>query len=372
MASDVYFANLRARSVEENKSAKIRKLFDRAGFGDLITEGGLTAVKIHFGESGSDGFINPVFVRQVVDKIKEHEGKPFLTDSNGVYSGTRHNAVDHLETAILHGFAYAVAGAPVVIADGIFGENAKNVEINLKHFQTAKIAGSIVRADSMIVLTHFKGHMMAGFGGAIKNLAMGCATAAGKREQHVMRFEVDREKCEGCGDCVEACPQQAVFLKEEKSTITRENCIGCGECATVCPAKAITPVFGDGDVLGFTERLAEYALAAVKDKHGRVGYINFVLNVTPDCDCVPWTDAPIVPDIGILAAKDPVAIDRAALDLINKAPAVNNTLWGESCQQHDGASDKFKAIWKNSHGEHQLSYGESIGLGSREYRLIEI
>ncbi len=299
------------------------------------------------------------------------KGKPFLTDSNGVYSGTRHNTVDHLETAILHGFAYAVVGAPVVIADGLFGENVRDVEIGLKHFSTAKIAGAIAKSDSMIALTHFKGHMMGGFGGAIKNLAMGCATAAGKREQHAIRFKIDREKCEGCGNCVEACPQQALSLEEKKSIMAEEKCIGCGECATVCPAKAIAPVFG-GEVLEFTERLAEYAWAAVKDKQGRAGYINFVLNVTPDCDCVPWTGVPIVPDIGILAAKDPVAIDQASLDLVNKAPATGNTLLDEGGRQHIGTVDKFQAIWKNSRGEHQLSYGEAIGLGSRKYHLIEI
>lgn len=369
MASDVYFVNQRARNMDQNKVTKVRRLFDQAGFSTLIRDGGLTAIKIHFGEAGGDSFINPVLVRPVVDKIRESGGKPFLTDSNGVYSGSRHNTVDHLETAIRHGFAYSVVDAPVVIADGLFGENVQSVEINLKHFQTAQISGSIIKADSMIVLSHFKGHGMAGFGGAIKNLAMGCANAAGKREQHNMRPEVDPDKCEGCGTCVDVCPQLAISLVAEKSVIDRGKCIGCGECMTVCPAKAISVQFG-GDLVEFTERLAEYALAAVRNKQDRVGYINYLLNVTPDCDCVPWSDAPIVPDVGLLASRDPVALDQASLDLVNKAAAIGDTLLDEDHRQFAG--DKFKAIWPDTHGEHALAYGEAIGLGTRAYNLITI
>lgn len=373
MTSNVYFANLRARSEKENKITKIQRLFDRAGFSKLLNEGDLTAIKIHFGELGNDSFISPVYVRQVVNKIKESKAKPYLTDTNTLYSGSRHNAVDHLETAVMHGFDYAVTGAPVVIADGILGEDVKEIEINKKHFKNAKIAGGITAADSMIVMSHFKGHEMAGFGGSIKNLAMGCAPASGKREQHSTRPFVNADNCVGCEKCAKVCPQAAAIIENKKSYIDRQKCIGCGECMTVCSVKAIE-LNWDVEMKEFTEKLTEYAYGAVKDKEGKVGYINFLINITPDCDCVPWSDAPIVSDIGILASEDPIALDQACLDLVNKAKALNNSLLENEHHHHDEncEHDKFKSMRSNTCGDIQLSYGEELGLGSREYNLIEI
>ncbi len=184
MKSPVYFVGLRAHSDQESTISKVQRLFDSAGFPDIVAPHDRTALKLHFGERGNDGFISPVYVRQVVDKVKACGGLPFLTDTNTLYTGSRSNAVDHISTAVLHGFDYAVTGAPVIIADGLFGGNVRKVRIHKKHFRTVTIAGDIALADSMIVLTHFKGHIVSGFGGAIKNLAMGCAPPAGKREQH--------------------------------------------------------------------------------------------------------------------------------------------------------------------------------------------
>ncbi len=215
MSSEVYFSNLRARSVDQNKITKIKKLFDKANIKGILNEGDLTALKIHFGELGGDGYINPVFVRQVVDKVREANANPFLTDTNTLYTGSRSNAVDHLNTAVMHGFAPGVINAPVIISDGLKGENVKNIKINKKHFKEAKIAGGIVDADSMIVLSHFKGHEMAGFGGAIKNLAMGCANPEGKRDQHSPRPTVNKDKCVGCKKCIGVCPKEAISLEEK-------------------------------------------------------------------------------------------------------------------------------------------------------------
>ena len=373
MKSKVYFINLRARNKNQNKINKIRKLFEKAEFKDVIAEGDLTAIKIHFGELGSDGYINPVFVRQIVEKVKEAKGNPFVTDTNTLYFGSRANAVDHTNTAVLHGFVHSVVDAPVVIADGLKGENVEEIKINKKHFKNTKIAGGITQADSMIVLSHFKGHEMAGFGGAIKNLAMGCANPAGKRDQHSTRQKVNPEKCVGCGMCEEVCPEGAITMKNKKAFIDTNICIGCGECMTVCPVKAIELNWAT-EIKEFTEKLTEYAYGAVKGKEGKVAYINFVINVTPDCDCVPWSDAPIVPDIGILASTDPVALDQACYDLVNKAAALNNSLLKDS--KHDTNCehnhDKFKAMREYTYGDIQLSYGEEIGLGSRTYELIEV
>lgn len=371
MESKVYFMNLRARSPKENKITKLKKLFEAAGLGDFLRKNELTAIKLHFGEAGSDGFINPVFVRQIVDKVKEKGAKPFLTDTNTLYSGSRKNAVDHMETAILHGFDYAVVGAPIIIADGLLQENSVDVEINKKHFKTATIAGAIAEADNMIVLSHFKGHEMAGFGGAIKNLAMGCAPAKGKKDQHSTRPEVNENKCIGCGNCVKVCPEEAITMENKKSIIDKNKCIGCGECMTVCPTRAIR-LNWDTEIKEFTEKMTEYAYAAIADKKDKVGYINFVINVTPDCDCVPWSDAPIVPDIGILASTDPIALDKACLDLVNKASGNTNSFFHEHAHDCKCGDDKFKFMRKDTHGDVQISYGEEIGLGNSEYELIEI
>ena len=239
MKSPVYFASLRARSDKESTVVKVQRLFDAAGFGSCIRHHDRTAVKLHFGELGNDSYINPVFVRQVVEKIKSAEALPFVTDSNTLYLGSRSNAVDHITTAILHGFDYAVVGAPVIIADGLCGKNVARVPIGQKHFHTVSIAGDIAAADSMIVMSHFKGHEVAGFGGAIKNLAMGCAPPEGKRAQHQARPFVMKDRCIGCGKCVKVCPKSAIKLAREKSTINHTLCIGCFECMTVCPEHAI-------------------------------------------------------------------------------------------------------------------------------------
>ncbi|EYE89071.1 4Fe-4S ferredoxin [Fervidicella metallireducens AeB] len=369
MKSKVYFANLRARSARENKISKIKRLFDLAGFDDFINKNDITAIKIHFGEKGNDSYINPVYVRQVVDKVKEKGGKPYITDTNTLYSGSRANAVDHLITAIEHGFDYSVVGAPLIIADGLLSKNSVEVEINKKHFQKVKIAGDIKAADCMIVMSHFKGHEMAGFGGAIKNLAMGCAPAAGKQQQHsTVKPEVKINKCISCGKCIQICPVKAIDFLEKKAQINHKICIGCGECITVCPVKAIAPKW-DTDIEPFLERMTEYALGAVQNKGDKIGYINFLMNITPDCDCVPWSDAPIVPDIGILASKDPVAIDKASLDLVNQQIGLKNSLL--TCN-HEHGKDKFFGMRENVNGHIQIKYGEEIGLGFSEYELIEI
>ncbi|MBP2625396.1 MAG: 4Fe-4S ferredoxin iron-sulfur binding domain protein [Firmicutes bacterium] len=368
MSSKVYFVNLRARSPRENKISKIKKLYDAAGFDDLTQKNDLTAIKLHFGERGNDSYINPVFVRQVVDKLKAKGAKPFLTDTNTLYSGSRHNAVDHLVTALEHGFDFSVTGAPLIIADGLRSENIKEVTINKKHFQTVKLAKDIVNANSMIVMSHFKGHEMAGFGGAIKNMAMGAAPAVGKKEQHSVNILVNQEKCVGCGKCDPVCPEQAIALNDKKSFVNPEKCIGCGECMTVCPIKAIGMDWGS-EVTSFMERMTEYAYGVVKSLSGRIGYINFLTNITPDCDCVPWSDAPIVPDIGFLASIDPVALDQASYDLVNKQIGLTASLLS---QGYAAGEEKFDGLHPGTKGGIQLEYGEEIGMGSRAYTLIEL
>ena len=366
MPAKVYFADTHSRSHEESKMAKVARLCDALNLKKIIKKNEPAAVKLHFGEYGNDTHLNPTLVRQVVDKITAVGGKPFLTDTTTLYSGSRHNAVDHLQTAYLNGFAPSVVGAPVIIADGLFGANDVPVRINCKHFKEVHIATEIRNAPAMVVLSHFKGHQMAGFGGAVKNLAMGGASVRGKKDQHATRVSVNKDDCIGCEKCVGSCPQQALSMRDHKSHVETARCIGCFECMTVCPAKAIVIDWAT-EMEPFMERMAEYAYGTVKGRSRRVCYINFVLNVTPDCDCVAWSDMPLVPDVGILASSDPVALDQACLDLVNNAPCLC-----ASTQEKKQGQDIFTARWPHTRGTVQLRHGEAIGLGNRAYELVKL
>jgi uncharacterized Fe-S center protein len=368
MKSAVYFANLRAHSDLECTTEKVQRLFDRAGFSDVIAQGDRTAIKLHFGERGNDGYISPVYVRQVVEKVKACGSLPFLTDTNTLYRGSRSNAVDHIMTAILHGFDFAVTGAPIIIADGLFGKNVARVKIEKKHFNTVSIAGDIALADSMIVMSHFKGHIVSGFGGAIKNLAMGCAPPEGKRAQHNARPFTIMDRCSGCGTCAENCPVTAITIENKRSVIDRDSCTGCFECLHVCSEHAID-IDWETEIPVFMERMVEYAYGAVKAKKGKVGYMNFLIRITPDCDCFPFSDTPIVPDIGILASKDPVAIDAASYDLVNQQTGFSDSLL--TAHHHKGG-DKFKGVHAQTDGYRQLKFAEEIGMGYTMYDLIAI
>lgn len=366
MGSDVYFTGLRARGPGESTIEKIRRLFDAAGFGACVDQGAPAAIKLHFGERGNDSFISPVFARQVVDKVREYGGRPFLTDSNTLYLGGRSDAVDHITTAVAHGFSFATIGAPVIIADGLKGGNGREIEIDGKHFRRVLIAGDIADVGTIIALSHFKGHDVAGFGGALKNLGMGCATPAGKQEQHCARPVCSEGRCIGCGNCLLACPRGAIELRDGKSTIDRNLCIGCCQCMNICPEHAID-LDWETDIPLFIERMVEYAKGAVKGK--KAGYFNFLTRITPDCDCVGWSDASIVPDIGILASRDPVAIDAASFDLVNR----QRGLEGSALDGKPGnGSDTFRKIWGVTDGLRQVRYAEEAGLGTSSYRIIDI
>jgi len=368
LQSKVYFASVRARSPSESKVSRIERLFDAAGFDQAVKKGDLTAIKIHFGEMGNDSYVSPALVRPISERIIACGASPFLTDTNTLYGGSRANGVVHLQTAERHGFGRAVASAPVIIADGIYSDNYRQVPVRGKHFQSVKIAGEIAAADSLIVVSHFKAHLPAGFGGAVKNLGMGCAPAAGKAEQHSAKPIFNAEICSGCKSCRDNCPQQAITVDKKISAIDYDRCTGCGKCLRVCPTHAL-----DFDwfvaVPPFMERMVEYARGALTGKQERAGFFNFLINITPDCDCVPWSDAPIVQDIGILASRDPVAIDQASFDLVNRQMGLTGTLLQKN---HEPGADKFRGLWESTRGGIQTEYGEAMGLGTRNYRLEEV
>lgn len=370
MKSKVYFADMHCRKQDENKAAKIEKLCEAVGLKSIIKRDDLTAIKLHFGEMGNDTHLRPQLVRKVVDLIKQEKAKPFLTDTNTLYSGSRKNSVDHLATAYAHGFAPCTVDAPVIIADGLKGQSQVDVPVNLKHFKETHIGREIHDADSMVVLSHVKGHEMAGFGGALKNLAMGCASFWGKRDQHQTRVSMNHDICIGCASCAKVCPAHAISMTKtdagkKVAQADPKKCIGCFECITVCQPKAITANW-ETEIHAFVERIAEYAYGAVQNKKDKVMFINFVMNVTPDCDCVSWSDMPMIADIGILASTDPVAIDKASYDLVTQAQSL------QPMENNGVGIDKFTHRWSYTHGLHQIEYAAEIGLGSMDYELIKI
>lgn len=375
MPVPVFFMDARSNNSRTSSIAKVRSLLAKAAESspEAIRKGDLCAVKIHFGESGNDAYMSPVLAKGAADLAKAAGAKPFFTDTNTLYTGSRGNAVDHLETAISHGFVPEVCGAPVVIADGLRGDDWREAPLPAacSRFKSAKIAGAVASADSMIVLTHVKGHEMAGMGGAIKNLAMGCAPPAGKREQHSLRYKVSERRCVACGSCSEVCPTGAALAPGshgDKAFIVRDTCIGCGECVIHCAPGAISMDW-ESDLAEFTERMTEYALGAMVGKAGRAIFLSVVQRVSPICDCAGWSDIPVVPDLGFLASIDPVAIDKAAFDLVKAAP-----VWpGSALDGKAGPGvDKFAALHPGSLPELQMEYGERIGLGSRDYELVKL
>jgi len=365
-AARVYFSDMRTRQ-GSGLLQKTQKLFKSAELDKCIRENDLVAIKLHWGEVGNLAYLAPPFVRTVVDMVKACGGSPFLTDTNTLYHGGRRNAVDNILTALRNGFTRETVGAPIVVADGLKGVDYVNVEGKGTHFKNLKIGSAVYHADAMIVLTHFKGHLLHGFGGAIKNLGMGCSSPAGKQAMHSdLRPRVKKKVCIGCGTCTEHCPTGAVRLGDDrKASIQQSLCIGCGECTAVCPTEAI-PIRWKTDGVAVLEKTAEYARAAVEGKEAKCGYFNFLNNITPDCDCFSWNDTPIAPDIGILASRDPVAIDQASITLVNKAPGMPDSKL-KDLSSKDKIRDVTGVNW-----EPILSHAEKIGLGTRHTKMIRV
>ncbi|MCB2228089.1 MAG: DUF362 domain-containing protein [Desulfarculaceae bacterium] len=382
MASKVYFIDVRA-TIKRSLVNKIDELIAAVGLADTIKPGGLTALKLHFGEKGNTAYIRPVFVRRFVDAVKAAGGQPFLTDANTLYVGTRATSPGHLNTAVENGFAYSVVGAPLIIADGLKGHNSAAVPVNLPECDEAHIGAEVVEADSLISLAHFKGHEVSGFGGAMKNLGMGAASRRGKLFMHSNITPVIKAKrCISCGSCIKRCPVGAIkFVARTDAPAPLESknpkvqahkdpdkCIGCGDCILACPTEAIQ-IGWDAEVPDFLKRMVAYTKGVLAGKEGHAAHFNFITQVSPACDCYPFNDAPMVADIGIVASSDVVAIDQASVDLVNQAPGLPGT---ELKHAHAPGADKFRDLYPRVDWEVQLAYAEEIGLGSREYELVRL
>lgn len=368
MKSTVYFIDLRA-TFKENFLQKLNRLTDTAGISNVVKQRDLVALKLHFGELGNTAFIRPIFIRRIVDVVKEIGGVPFLTDANTLYAGTRSDAPHHLSTAIRNGFAFSVVDAPLVIADGLRGKSETPVVVNQQHFKRVYIASEIARADVLLSIAHFKGHELTGFGGTLKNVGMGCASRKGKLAQHsTLSPKVKQKKCIGCGECVVHCSHKAIFMVNKKASIRPKKCIGCGECIIICPQSAIQ-IQWNKSIPIFMEHMVEYTFGVLKKKPGKALFLNFITDVTPACDCLPTSDAPIIKDVGVVASQDPVAIDQASADLVNQQQGLEGSCLKTSTKVGE---DKFKAIYPKVDWGIQLNYAERIGLGTRSYRLEKI
>lgn len=363
--SKVYYTDMRT-TYDNNMLDKLRSLILKSDMMNIDFKDKLVALKIHFGEYGNLAFIRPNYVKIVADIIKEKGGHPFLTDASTLYSGTRSDAVSHMYTAALNGFNSITTGCPVIIADGLKGNDYVAVPVNLKHCSTVKIGTAVMEADVIISLNHFKGHEQAGFGGALKNLGMGCGSKLGKLEMHSgSKPVIDTDKCVACGLCIKTCKQKAITMVDGKAHIDYEKCVGCGECIVTCAKKAIQQAETDQSRI-LNEKIAEYAYGILKDKPHF--HINFIMNVSPNCDCWRSNDMPIVPDIGIAASSDPVALDMASADLVNNAPIIENSVLSNKEKEH---KDKFKCLHGNVDWKSGLEYAEELGIGTMKYELIK-
>ena len=374
-ASKVYFTDFRTPAYGDSILKKLQKLMLRAGFADLDLDGKFVAIKMHFGEKGNISFLRPNWARAVVDMVKQQGGKPFLTDCNTMYPGSRKNALEHLYCAWENGFTPLSVGCPVIIADGLKGTDDIEVEVKGgEYVQKARIGRAIMDADVIISLTHFKGHEMTGFGGTIKNLGMGSGSRAGKKEQHSNgKPHIEEELCRGCRRCSKECANGGLVFDPErrKMTVDKSNCVGCGRCLGACNFDAI--VFdNDSAMHDLNCKMAEYTKAVVNSREQF--HISLIVDVSPNCDCHAENDAPILPDIGMLCSRDPLALDQACVDLcLQQAPLENSQL---SDHLHSKGFVDLHDHFCNNNPESEyrscLEHAEKIGLGSRSYTLIKM
>ena len=369
MTVDVFFMDLEATS-KENLPQKLSRLVKTAGIENILNENDLTAVKIHFGEQGNTSYIRPVFIRKIIQTIREYKASPFLTDANTLYAGTRSNCISHIHTAIENGFSYSsMDNTPIIIADGLRGKSETKVKIDQKNCKHVYIGSEIIDADALISVAHFKGHELSGFGGTLKNIGMGCASRRGKLDQHSnVSPKIKRKTCIGCGECEIHCPSGAICLEEKKAYIDKKKCIGCAECIVRCPTESVK-IKWNQTVPVFLEKMMEYNLGVLKNKDKKAFFINFIIDISPKCDCLSYSESPIVNNVGVLASTDPVAIDQASADLVNQQKALPGTALKINLNPGE---DKFKGLYPSVEWEHQLDYAQKIGLGTRKYNLVKL
>lgn len=356
MRSKVYFISVGERDAVKIIKVKFLKLLEASKLLRLVNKHDKAIVKIHFGEEENTGYVKPEYMRLLCEEIIKKKAIPFLTDTNTLYKGRRTDSHDHIKLSEEHGFTKKSVLADIVVPDETDPENVSTVNINQQFVKEAKIISLFLESDILIGVSHFKGHMMTGFGGALKNIGMGCASRCGKLEQHSdLSPFVMKNKCINCGSCIKVCPSDAISIVNEKAYIDRLKCIGCAVCIAVCKETAIDVNWESGaDTI--QEKMIEYTKAVLDTKKGKSFFINFAVKITKECDCLAKDDPRISSDVGILISEDPVSLDKASLDLVNKA-----------CNK-----DIFKEVHPDRNGFKQLEYAEKLKLGNLEYELVEV
>lgn len=358
MTSKVYFIKAQVSEGEPAISEKARRLFKAGQFDRCFKPNDFTAVKVHVGEAANTTYIKAPCLQGLVNELVALKTKPFITDTSTLYTGRRHNGIDHTILASERGFSVEGLGIPFIAPDGLYGTAETAVPIPGELDQEVFIAADIVRCQSILSVAHVTGHCAACVGASIKTLGMGCASRKGKMRQHAaLKPHIKKGTCTRCGECYRHCPADAITLDEVQAHIDKDKCIGCAECVAVCRFDAVSYDWQQENGI-LQKSVAEHALGALQGKAGRAVFFNFALSVTRDCDCLGEADLPkIVDDIGILASTDPVAVDKAAIDLVE-------TRGGQGVPALIGNK---KLDW-----HHQIEHAVKIGLGNAEYELVEV
>jgi len=354
MKEDVYWIRIADQEPDEAISRKLAKALAARDFFSFVEPRDMVAFKTHFGEEGSQGYVRPLHFHMMSAMVKKRKGRPFLTETSTLYTGKRSNAVEHMELALSHGFGFSATGMPILMADGLLGNEEQEVEVPGRLSSRVKIAALIVKTQALVVISHFTGHVQTGFAAALKNMGMGCSSRRGKLNQHsTAKPAVKKKKCTGCRSCLRGCPQQAISMVEGTAGIDPQACIGCGECLTVCRFDAIGYNWSVS-VENLQKKVVEHAWGVALSKKGKIGCINFLNRITRDCDCL-GEYRKIVPDIGVLFGFDPVAVDSASLDLVEQGAGMplSKLAYAVPCRL-------------------QIDYAREIGFGNPDYRLVEI
>ena len=357
MLSKVYFIKAAVADGENAICEKARRLFEAGQFASCFAENDFTAVKVHVGEDTNTTHVKAPYIKGLVEELLALKTKPFITDTSTLYSGRRRNAIDHTIMAAEHGFSFDALGVPFVAPDGIFGTSHIPVAIDGEINKEVFIASDIVKCQSILSIAHFTGHPAACAGATLKTLGMGCATKKGKLQQHAALKLSINDKCTLCGQCFSHCPADAITLGEKKADIDHDKCISCAECMAVCRFAAVQCNWGEESKI-LQQSTAEYAMGTLKGKENKAAFFNFLLAITKDCDCFGQPDMPnVVEDIGILASTNPVAVDQAAIDLVEAA-----------------AGKKLGRLLGNDEldARHQIEHAQRIGLASAKYELIKV
>ncbi|MDR3631540.1 MAG: DUF362 domain-containing protein [Desulfocapsaceae bacterium] len=355
MRENVYYIEASDNENDEVLCEKLQSLIQAEDLLGFVADKDIAAVKTHFGESPDLGFARPLYLKMLGREIQARGGAPFLTETSTLYKGNRDNAIKHIAHAQAQGFDFAATGMPIIMADGLFGDEEYDVPINGKFYKSVHVAALLAKCNALVALSHFTGHLAAGFGATLKNLGMGCASRKGKMEQHsTSKPKINKKKCTGCGVCADWCPQDAISVDDGQAAIDAEKCIGCGECLAMCRFDAVKYNWG-ATYEDLQKKIVEHAWGVHSLLRGKSLYINLLTRISKDCDCMGHSFKKIVPDIGIVISRDPVAVDAASLDLVEKRA-------GKTIQQL--AYDIPYRV--------QLEYAKELKFGSPDYTLINV